>query len=138
MTICAVVKMPGKRSHLTSIPIEIQMSELSLEQLITCIVTENVKAFNSKKTNEDITKFLTKEEIATQEPTGKIGFGRRFGTKKADVKKSVDAALLAFCDNLYRVFVDEEEATCLQDQLRLRENSEVAFIRFTFLSGTMW
>lgn len=138
MTIFVKVKSPGARRHLSALPVELPSVPLTLEELMEQIVRENVAAYNAKRVDADVVALLTQESIETQGATGKVGFGRRFGGKAADVTKSVEAAVLAFQDGLYRVFIDEQEATDLQGALQLRDGAEVVFLRFTFLAGRMW
>ena len=139
MNIFVSVKQVGKKkAYLSDLCCEVPGSPLSLTDLIKLIVTEKVKAYNVKTPGSDIVALLTQEEIDAQAQTGKIGFGRRFNSKNVDPEIAVDAALLAFSDGLYRVFIDEQEIKSLEEHLEIREGSKVAFIRLTFLSGRIW
>lgn len=139
MKIFISVKQVGKKkAYLSDLCYEVPGSPLSLTDLIRLIVTERVKAYNTKTPDSDIVALLTQEDIDAQAQTGKVGFGRRFSSKNADPQKAVDAALLAFSDGLYRVFIDEQEIENLDEHLEIREGSKIAFIRLTFLSGRMW
>ncbi len=53
----------------------------------------------------------------------------------ADPSAAVAAALLAFEDGLYYVFVDNEHRTSLDDEIRLRTESRVTFLRLVALAG---
>ncbi len=138
MTIQVLIKQAGKRKQLAYAPLDIQESPNALGALIEQIVQKEVRRYNSKPTDADIVRYLVKEEIDAQSPDGKIGFGRRFGQKKVDAAKAADAALLAFTDGLYRVFIDDKEIQTLEESIELTEGSIVAFIRLTFLAGRMW
>jgi len=131
----SVKQIGKKRNYISDIGYEIPNSPITLADLIRLIVTEKVEEFNLK--NADITTLLTQEDIEAQVKAGKIGFGRRHGNN-ADLQKSVDAALLAFSDGLYRVFIDEQEATALDGHLNIQEGSRLMFIRLTFLAGRMY
>ena len=139
MNIFVSVKQAGKKkAYLSDLCYEIPGSPLTLIDLIRLIVTERVKAYNAKTPDSDIVALLTQEDIAEQAQTGKVGFGRRFNSINADPQKAVDAAVLAFTDGLYRVFINEQEVENLDEHLEIYEGSKIAFIRLTFLSGRMW
>lgn len=138
MRVLVIVKAAGKKKHLASIPLDVPESPLTLRQFVETIVTDNVRAFNAKKVDSDFVGYLTQNAIEEQASTGRVGFGRRFGSKDADVGQSVEAALLAYTDGLYRVFVDDGEITSLDETIQFHEESTVTFIRLTMLSGTMF
>jgi len=139
MNVFVSVKQVGKKkAYLSNLCYEVPGSPLTLTDLIQLIVTERVKAYNAKTPDSDIVALLTQEDIDSQLQTGKVGFGRRLSNKSANLQKAVDAALLAFSDGLYRVFIDEKEIVNLDEHLEIRQDSKIAFIRLTFLSGRMW
>ena len=134
MKIYISVKQIGKKkNYISDIGYEIPNNPLTLADLIRHIVTQQVEEYNAK--NENIITLLTQENIDTE--TGKVGFNRRYGND-ANLDKSIDAALLAYSDGLYRVFIDENEITCLDEQLSIQEGSKIMFIRLTFLAGRMY
>ncbi|MFD2875182.1 hypothetical protein ACFTAO_03165 [Paenibacillus rhizoplanae] len=45
---------------------------------------------------------------------------------------------MLFEDGLYKVFVQEEECSALDEPLRLEEGDELTLIRFTMLAGRLW
>lgn len=61
-----------------------------------------------------------------------------YGETKPEVEQATAAALLAFEDGLYKVFVQEEECSALDEPLRLEEGDELTLIRFTMLAGRLW
>lgn len=138
MKVLVTIKAAGKKKHLASIPLDVPESSLTLRQFVQQIVTDNVRAFNAKKVDSDFARYLTQDAIDEQALTGKVGFDRRYGSREADAAESVEAALLAYADGLYRVFVDDRETTSLDETIQSREVSTVTFIRLTMLSGTMF
>ena len=58
--------------------------------------------------------------------------------RKADAEKAVANALQCFDDGMVALFVDGVRYQKREDVLPLREQSEVTFIRLTFLAGRMW
>jgi len=139
MKIYLSVKQVGKKkAYLSDVSYEVSGSPLTLADLIRLIVAERVKEYNAKTPDSDIVALLTQEDIDAQAQTGKVGFGRRFGSEDADLQKALEAAMLAFTDGLYRVFIGEKEIERLDEHLEIRDGCKIAFIRLTFLSGRMW
>ncbi len=138
MKALVTIKAAGQKKHLASIPLDVPESPLTLKQFVEQIVTDNVRAFNAKKVDSDLVRYLTQDAIDEQVLTGKMGFGRRLGSKDADAQESVEAALLAYADGLYRVFVDDREITGLDETIQFHEASTVTFIRLTMLSGAIF
>ncbi|HWQ78270.1 MAG TPA: hypothetical protein VN381_05605 [Anaerovoracaceae bacterium] len=139
MRVYVSIKQAGKKKGILSdLPFEVSDAVITLADFITLIVNENVKGYNAKKPDADFVRLLTQENIDEQAGTGKVAFGRRFGIKDAHPEKAVAAALSAFSDGLYRVFLDEQEILALDENLPLREGGKFAFIRLVFLSGRMW
>lgn len=138
MKINILVKQAGKKNMLTQFPFEISSDNLTLNDLISSIVLKNVALYNNKKTDSNIVDILTNEKIEQQIYTGKVGFNRRYNNKDTDPIKACETAIQAFEDGLFRVFIDEEEACDLDGNLNIHKDSQVLFIRFTFLAGRMW
>ena len=139
MRVYVTIKQAGKKnSYLTEMPLELPATVITLGDLIKHIVLLNVKSYNTKTYDSDIVKLLTQQDIDSHITTGKVGFGRRFNRKDAPQEKSVETALSAFTDGLYRVFADDQEISDLEAVLSLQEDSRIAFIRLIFLSGRMW
>ena len=110
----------------------------TLKKLIEAVVTQQVEAFNARKSEKNLIKYLQKSEIDTQKESGKIGFNDSYNDTKADVNAAIDNALLAFEDGIYCVFVDEEQVEKLEEQIQITESSTLYFIRLTFLAGSIW
>jgi len=111
MKVYVSVKQVGKKKeYISNKSCEIPDNAPTLADLIRYIVTKQVEAYNKKEPGSDVVALLTQEGINIQIQTGKIGFNRRYG-KDANIHKAVEAALLAFSDGLYRVFIDENEVT---------------------------
>jgi len=138
MKALVTIKAAGQKKHLASIPLDVPESPLTLRQFVEQIVADNVKAFNAKKVDSDLVRYLTQDAIDEQALTGKVGFDRRYGSREADARESVEAALLAYADGLYRVFVDDREITGLDETIQFHEASTVTFIRLTLLSSTIF
>ena len=45
---------------------------------------------------------------------------------------------MAFNDGLFRIFLNDNELSSLEEKINLQENDELTFIRLTMLSGRIW
>lgn len=110
----------------------------TLEEFLTSTVKICVADYNKRQKDSDILKVLSPENIENQSQTGKVSFGVNYGGKRADEKKAVENALQCFRDGIVAVFIDGDRKEYLTDTVLLTEDSEVTFVRLTFLSGRMW
>ena len=133
------LKAIGKRRPvLARAPYELPDHVNTLKDLITTVVTQEVKAYNAREVDVMLIPFLTADEIKNQATVGKIGFGRLYSEKSANLEKSIEVALQAFVDGLYKVVINEIEVKALDTQVNLKENDVLTFIRLTFLAGRLW
>ncbi|MGF7046876.1 hypothetical protein J2T13_001378 [Paenibacillus sp. DS2015] len=137
MKLYVTVKSLGKRKNiLTKIEIELPIIPTTLKELITEVVIVNVQELKDKQQSTALMPFLTGTEIKARGESGKVGFGSVYNEQSPDVAKAVGTALLAFEDGLYKVFIREEEHSQLESPLKLMEEDEIVFIRFTMLAGS--
>ena len=66
---------------------------------------------------------------------GKINSGQRDLKQSVNAENAVAVALQSFEDGLYFVFVDDVQQTHLDDEVFLKSNSKVVFMRLTALTG---
>lgn len=116
-------------------PVEGGRSEpCTLRQIITRIVHEEVLAFEKRQEERKLERILTVDEIQEGEDKGKIApEGRK--PQCVDADESVSAALQAFEDGIYLVFVDDQEQRNLDQQFFLKSNSHLKFVRLVMLAG---
>lgn len=133
-----VKSLAKKKAYIDKIRIEISQKPNSLRELITQIVSNNVKDFNDKKVEMQLCNYISKDDIELQSKSGKVGFNTKYNDKQADEKEAVDIAITAFEDGLYRIFIDDEEVDQLDAQLSCRNDAEVAFVKLTMLAGRLW
>jgi len=139
MKLYVTVKSLGKRKNvLTKIEIELPVVPTTLRELITEVVNVNVQDLKDKQQGTQMMPFLTGAEIEARGENGKVGFGSVYNEQSPDVAKAVESALLAFEDGLYKVFIREEENSLLEAPLKLMEEDEIVFIKFTMLAGGLW
>lgn len=139
MKIYICMKAAGKRRLvLDHVPYVIPDTISTLRDFLTELVHQEVEKYNSKGTDEQMVSFLTKKEIEEQAGIGKVGFGRVYSDKKADVEKAVENALLCYEDGLVRVFQNEEELEDPDEKIEIQDGDCFTLIRLTFFAGRMW
>jgi len=139
MNIYIKLKSAGKRRPvLDNTPYTLPDGIASLRQLIEAVVRHEVDEYNNRGTENMLVPFLTETQISDQSTVGKIGFGRLYSDKKANLEKAIKTALQGFDDGLFRVIVGEREATELDKPLEINEDDTLTFIRLTFLAGRLW
>jgi len=139
MNVYIKLKSAGKRRPiLFNTPYTLPDGIASLRQLIESVVRLEVDDYNNRGTENMLVPFLTETEISDQGTVGKISFGRLYSDRKANPEKAVQTALQGFEDGLFRVVVEETEATELDKPLDINENDTLTFIRLTFLAGRLW
>lgn len=108
----------------------------TLRQLITRIVQAQVRAFRERQTDQQVIRVLTSQQIVDAAAKGKISSGQsEVGLQQVDEGEAIGAALQAFEDGLYLVAIDGSEYRSLDQQLYLRDDSSITFIRLTLLAG---
>lgn len=69
---------------------------------------------------------------------GKVSYGDPMDDRKADAEKAVLNALQCFDDGIVALFADGVRYTRREEEIPLKDQSEVTFVRLTFLAGRMW
>ncbi|WNS41420.1 hypothetical protein [Paenibacillus sp. MMS20-IR301] len=139
MLLYVTVKSLGKRKPvLERQELVLEQLPATLQELIEQIVILQIEGLVHKQERGDILPFLTGTEIKEQAGNGKVGFGAVYNHEVPDPAKAVAAALLAYEDGLYKVFLQEQECASLKEPLEIHEGDELVFIRFTMLAGRLW
>lgn len=142
--ITIAVKQAGKKHPLIAArDIELNYDEniITLRQLLTLLVQDEVERYNAKAVSQDDVDTLTKPiddytEILLN--TGKAGFGAKYNENKVDVEEAIDTAIQAFEDGLFAVFYGDEAIENLTDTINLELKEKLTLIRLIFLSGGLW
>ena len=108
---------------------------LTLRELITRIVHEEVRAFERRQGERKLVRILTEKEIETGLEKGRVDSGGRDLRQKVNPEEAVGTALQAFEDGIYLVFLDDEEQRDLDKQVFLRPDSKLTFVRLVMLAG---
>ena len=137
MKIIVNVKGLSRKKVIHQEELELKDKISTTKDLITELVKINVEKFNKKIDDKNILSIITNENIAKAARIGKIG-DEVHGDKKANLKKALDTAYLAFEDGLYCIFINDEQTEKLDDSLNLKDGDILTLIRLTMLAGRMW
>ena len=137
MKIIINVKGLSRKKVIHQEEVELKNKISTTKDLITELVKINVEKFNKKIDEKDILSIMTNENIAKAARIGKIG-DEVHGDKKANLKKALDTAYLAFEDGLYCIFINDEQTEKLDDSLNLKDGDILTLIRLTMRAGRMW
>jgi hypothetical protein len=121
-----------------SLPIKLfdRGQSITLRDLLTQIVLQEVEAFHERSQQKSLIQILTKEAIDSSLKLGKIDSGgREIEPQKVDPQIAVENALLAFEDGFYFVFIDDKPQEKLDSAIDLRPNSQMLFLRLVPLVG---
>jgi hypothetical protein len=133
------VKQAGSRkNYITKEEIILDHKPSTLRELLGAIVTKNVADFNERLREQKLIDYLTGEEIKDKLAVGKVSFGELYNETEASLNKALEAAFLAYEDGIYRVFIGDKEAGKLDENLELKEEEVLTFIRLAMLAGRMW
>jgi hypothetical protein len=141
-TITVEAKVLGRKKALVpdwSVPLPPDFyrsgGRLTLRDLITSIVQEEVDAFNRRQKDRGLVQILTEEEIASGVEAGKVDSGGRDLEQEADPQTAIAAAIQAFEDGFYFVFLDGAKQDDLDREVYLSADSRLTFIRLVPLVG---
>jgi len=138
MIVFLKIKALSKRKPLIErVSFNIDKPLATSKELVEFIVRRNVDDYNKKAIDSPLFQYLTSDELEDGAKTGKIGFNDRKNENKQDAGKAVQNALTCFEDGIFKLFINDEEAG-FEDNISLKENDEITFIRLTMLAGRLW
>lgn len=108
---------------------------LTLRDLITWTVGEEIAAFRERQERRRLENVLSRAEIDRGVERGKIDMGGSDLQQEVNTESAIVTALQAFEDGVYFVFVDEQQIMGLDDAIYLRPDSHVMFLRLVALVG---
>jgi hypothetical protein len=139
MNIYISMKSIGKRKNVISKQgVQLLSTPGSLRVLLSELITLNVQQLTEKDEEINLVNYLTETEINHQAFNGRVGFGTIYNKSKPDLTEAIQAAIQAFEDGLFLVFVNSEQVEALDIPLEMADGDEVVFIRLTMLAGRMW
>lgn len=132
-----IKQLGSRRDKIGAIDFSVENIPHTTSELISECVSTCVAAYNNRIRQTD-GKPLTAEQIENMSEAGKIAFGINYNGKEADLSEAIKTAFQAYEDGLFRIFIDEEEAGALDDELSVSENNLITFIKLTMLAGRLW
>lgn len=144
MQIYIQVKQLGKRkASIEAQKFIIEDSLFTVHDLLYDIVTKQVDKFNHRAIGNiddepTLLNYLSLTQIENQSPSGKISFNLDYRQQKQDIQSAFDNVIIAFNDGLFRIFLNDNELSSLEEKIKLQENDKLTFIRLTMLSGRIW
>ena len=122
--------------HIELPPVEENHGDhLKLRDLISSIVLKEVEAFKTRQEERKLARVMSSQEIEQGAAHGKVDPGERDLQQAVHLDAAVALALQACEDGLYFVFVDEVQQNSLENEVFLKANSKVVFLRLTALVG---
>ena len=138
------VKQLGKRkASIEAQKFIIEDPLFTVHDLLYDIVTKQVDKFNHRAIGNidgepTFIKLFIVNSNENQSPSGKISFNLDYRQQKQDIQSAFDNVIMAFNDGLFRIFLNDNELSSLEEKINLQENDKLTFIRLTMLSGRIW
>lgn len=107
----------------------------TLRALITKIVRIEVEHFRARQIKRATFQVMTAKEIDDGAARGAVRPGLQSEIQDVDEEAAVGAALTAFEDGIYLVFIDGAEQTDLDREVYLTPESTILFVRLVMLAG---
>lgn len=117
-------------------PLKVDLGKhLTLRELIRAMVAKEVEAFTQRQEARRLVKVMIPQAIQQGITQGKVDPGERILIQPVNLEEAIETALQAFMDGQYFVFVDEVQITGLDEEVFIKANSKVLFLRLTALVG---
>ncbi len=133
-----IKKISQKTPSIIQQTIDLEHTPDDVRGLITEIVKASIQAYQQRSDNE-IFKILSHEEIDDAAVTGKISFGVQYpkeNKKKPNIEDATAHAIQSFEDGIICIFNGERRLELLEDNINLEES--FTFIKLAMLSGRLW
>ncbi len=107
----------------------------NVADLISALVHREIDRFESDGKAE-LTAH-SQADIDAMLKVGKVSFGFRYreDTGSIDRKHAIDVAKLAYKDQLFSLFINNEELHSLEQAITLHQDDEITLIRLVMLAG---
>jgi hypothetical protein len=128
----------GVREH--DLVLDLPPGQVTARQIIEAAVTAEVTAYQARAEEASLVRVLTQRALLVDLERGAVRIG---GTQEAqaqdatrvDVTGAVGAALLAFGDGLFKVFVGDRELTDDAAAVWVADGAALLFLRLVPLAG---
>ena len=133
-----------RKQNLEARPLELDdlPDEPTLAQLIEHVVRAEVAAFEQRRDEQRLVRFLTEAEITDAAESGKVSPGGFIDDDHAqaalapiDAQAAVETALLAHTDGLFQVVVDGTPVDDQSATVPIDQGSTLMFVRLVALAG---
>lgn len=108
---------------------------VTARQLIEAAVIAEVTAYEDRAAQASMVRILTGKSLLADLEQGAVRMGDAPPQGPVDRSAAVDAALLAFDDGLFKVFVGDDELAADSGPADLTDGSSVLFLRLIPLAG---
>jgi hypothetical protein len=108
---------------------------LKLRDLITTMVIKEIEAFRLRQEERKLARVMSRQQIERGVSGGKVDPGEHDIQQEVNVDEAIAVAIQAFEDGLYFVFIEDVQQTELDQEVLLKTNSKVMFLRLTALVG---
>ena len=129
-------KVGGRNKKIEKKEFHLEKSPKTTRELIIEVVKICVRDYKDEK--ETVIDYLELNEIKDKVQAGKVVNSKDFDHRVPELQSAIDNALLSFEDEIVRIFLEDEELKSLDEEISLKENSNITFIKMTMLSGRMW
>lgn len=121
-------------------PPDLGSPSVPLRCLLAHVVRQEAAAFRERQEKRALLEVLTPEEIAERAARGRVarGWAAPVATGagvEVDEELAVEVALQAFEDGIYLVILDGIERERLDEDVTLRPDSTLVFLRLVMLAG---
>jgi hypothetical protein len=128
-------KVVGRRGSLASWEIHQPFDGSLLRDLIETLVHLEVQFFRERQEERKLIRVLTPDQIGRAAESGRIHLGGDDLAQSVDPTQAVEAALTAFRDGLYFVFIDDVQIESLDAPVHITPGTQLLFLRLTPLVG---
>ena len=128
-----------KKAAIAQMTCEYPDREMTAGEFLEETVRQNVREYNARKDAVEILRLFAQDSeqieahLEAGAASGKVSYG-----DPTDMSKAVENALQCFDDGLVAVFADGVRYTDRNEKMALKDQSEVTFIKLTFLAGRIW
>lgn len=107
----------------------------TLRDLLSAVVAEEITAFERRREERSFVSVLTESALVEGVETGVVRSGGAERLATVDSVTALAAALLAFEDGLYQVYIDDESVESLDQHVSVRDGTRLMFLRLVALAG---
>jgi hypothetical protein len=130
-------KIAGRKGwSVAPLEIELPSAAATVRDLLEAIVCQQVDAFVQRKEEAKLLRTLTERRVADGAEAGKIAVGNQEADfRTPDAAHAIQAAVTAFEDGFYYIFVNDTQIERLDQPLAAAPETKVLFLRLTPLVG---